>query len=284
MLDFHWTHFTGVVFLLGPDPWIQFFLDICIQLLTVLFIYPFVIFLFLLLLLFLVFLRAHVDSVTSATIVGPLHPAPQWDMGVIICWTDKPDLIKVRGVWTVRWEVRCRWQSGQRWCGEERGERREAAEGGEPAREKGREGSGLWWWTGNLQGHEFFSRLHPRGYKDSYRCKEAGCRRHLFSTGTLVSMPPPHPHPLLAELPSYPSHPLSSSVLPPGARLLDCQQMQKRGRETENESETVFFSSLSLFPFFFFFCGLTFSAGGPSTPKVERGWTQLQRRTSPRHK
>lgn len=56
--------------------------NICIQLfncvqLTVLFIYPFVIFLFLLLLLFLVFLRAHVDSVTSATVVGPLQPAPQ---------------------------------------------------------------------------------------------------------------------------------------------------------------------------------------------------------------
>ncbi|KAJ4942321.1 hypothetical protein JOQ06_012187, partial [Pogonophryne albipinna] len=59
--------------------------------------------------------------------------------------------------------------------------------------------------------------------KDSYRCKEAGCRRHLFSTGTGVSMPPP----LLAELQSSPIFPPSAvsfpppSVLPPGARLLD---------------------------------------------------------------
>lgn len=87
---------------------------------------------------------------------------------------------------------------------------------------------------------------------------------------------------LLSFYPIPPSSP-TSSVLPPGARLLDCQQMQKRGRETENESETVFFSLYLSFSFFFF-CGLTFSAGGPSTPKVERGWTQLQRRTCPRHK
>lgn len=131
-----------------------------------------------------------------------------------------------------------------------RKERRGEAEGEEGAREKGREGSGLWWWTGNLQGHEFFSRLHPQGYKDSYRCKEAGCHWHLFSTGTLVSMPPP---PFIAELPSSPPFPplavsyspphpsLPLSVLLPGARLLDCQQMQMRDRETENESETVFF-------------------------------------------
>lgn len=33
-----------------------------------------------------------------------------------------------------------------------------------------------------------------------------------------------------------------------------------------------------------FFYGLTFTAGGPSTPKVERGWTQLRCRTCPRHK
>lgn len=108
----------------------------------------------------------------------------------------------------------------------------------------GREGSGLWWWTGNLQGHEFFSRLHPQGYKDSYRCKEAGCCRHLFSTGTRVSMPPPSVpcwtsilHPLSSV--SSPSRPLS--VLLPEARLKDCQQMQKRDRGTENERETVFF-------------------------------------------
>lgn len=61
---------------------------------------------------------------------------------------------------------------------------------------------------------------------------------------------------LLAKLPSSPSVPPSAaffpappphapclppSVLPPGATLLDCQQMQKRDGETENESETGFF-------------------------------------------
>lgn len=67
-----------------------------------------------------------------------------------------------------------------------------------------------------------------------------GCPCHPF-----ILSPPS----LLAELPSSPSFPLSQqspfltppSVLAPGARLLDCQQMQKRDRETENESETVFF-------------------------------------------
>ena len=65
----------------------------------------------------------------------------------------------------------------------------------------------------------------------------------------------------------------------------DCWIVSRCRREAERQKMRVkqFFSpSLSLFPFFF--CGLTFSAGGPSTPKVERGWTQLQRRTCPRHK
>lgn len=65
------------------------------------------------------------------------------------------------------------------------------------------ESEGLWWPTGTLQGHEFFSGELP-GYKDSYRCKEAGCRRHLFSSWTLASATPPNTPPPLPDSP----HPL----------------------------------------------------------------------------
>lgn len=107
-------------------------------------------------------------------------PAPAWPSARHAC-----DI----GLSRSKWE-----ESGGRWgvdgrVGSASVEKRE--EKLRERREKGREGSGLWWWTGNLQGHEFFSRLHPQGYKDSYRCKEAGCHRHLFSTGTRVSTPPP---------------------------------------------------------------------------------------------
>lgn len=69
----------------------------------------------------------------------------------------------------------------------------------------------------------------------------------------------------MTHLPSLPS-PCQCCCREPG-----CWIVSRCRRETENESETVFY-------------GLTFSAGGPSTPKVKRGWTQLRCRTCPRHK
>lgn len=85
---------------------------------------------------------------------------------------------------------------------------------------------------------------------------------------------PPRP-PSLAERPPH--------IPPPPSRQRrrrepGCWIVSRCRRETENESESGFFL------FFFFFYGLTFGAGGPATPKVERGWTQLRRRTCPRHK
>ncbi|KAA0717295.1 Anthrax toxin receptor 2 [Triplophysa tibetana] len=67
-----------------------------------------------------------------------------------------------------------------------------------------------------------FSAPDLGGYEYSYRCKEAGCRRHLFSSETPRSLPP-HP-----------------PATPPTARLLDCQQMET------GEPERHFRASLAL--------------------------------------
>lgn len=218
-----------------------------------LFIYPFVIFLFLLLLLFLVFLRAHVDSVTSATVVGPLQPAPQWDTRVIICWTDKLDLIKVRGVWTVRWEVRCRWQSGQRWCGEERGERREAAEGGE-ARQRGRWGGRAAVFDGGQETSRVmnFSAGCIRGVTRT----RTGVRKQVVADICSAQGPwcPCHPLTLTLSLlsfhPTPPAPPLPQCCRPEP----DCWIVSRCRREAERQKMRVkqFFFPLSLFFLFFF--------------------------------
>lgn len=99
-----------------------------------------------------------------------------------------------------------------------------------------------------------------------------GCPCHPLPSPCRASILAPLPS--LSGLLSCPPPSLPQCCRPePG-----CWIVSRCRRETERQKMRVkqFFSS--------FFCGLTFSARGPSTPKVERGWTQLQCRTCPRHK
>lgn len=92
--------------------------------------------------------------------------------------------------------------------------------------------------------------------------------------------------------PCYPLAPLHASIPPPSLSqqspfvspppsLSAAARSQTAGLSADAEERQKMRVKQFFSPFF---CGLTFSARGPSTPKVEWGWTQLQCRTCPRHK
>lgn len=142
-------------------------------------------------------------------------------------------------------ELSSGWKSRHWWCGQERSSReRRGRRGGraavfdggqEVSRVMNFSAGSIRWVTRTRTG------VRKQVVPDICSAWGPGCPCHLLAPYSLSS--PSFP-------PSVVSFPVPSppSVLPPRAKLLDCQQMQKRDWETENESETVFFSLfLSLF-------------------------------------
>lgn len=110
---------------------------------------------------------------------------------------------------------------------------------------------------------------------DICSAKGPGCPCHLLPPSTSV-LTPRTSHSSLLTLSLTPSSlapSLNAAARSQTAGLSADADERQRDRKWEWNSF-----------FFIFLDGLTFSAGGPSTPKVVRGWTQLQCRTCPRHK
>lgn len=171
---------------------------------------------------FLSYLSPDVASLMSS-VVGH-QPGLQWDVREVLDWTNKLDLIKVSRVWTVRWEVRCRWQSGQQGRGEGRGEALR--------RERGR---ALFFDGGQETSRVMnFSVRRVRGVTRT----RTGVRKQVVADICSARGPGCPCHPL--SLPSSNPHPSSLPrqspfLLPQCCRPKpDCWIVSRCGRETQN--------------------------------------------------